>query len=136
MPGMKNVTRLIPKGLWSEDTKLYFNEVDNYGSSSFITHKGEGNELIIETTNIDTAAEGRAVSFIKMDIEGAELEALKGARNTIKNYKPTLELSIYHKPEDIIELPTYIKSLVPEYRLYLRNYHLDHTETVLYAFCD
>lgn len=47
---------------------------------------------------------------------------------------PTLAISIYHKPEDIVELPDFIKSLDSNYNLYLRNYHMDHTETVLYAF--
>lgn len=136
MPEMKKVTRVVPKGLWSGESELVFNEVDNYGSSSFCNQKGNGNEIIIPTTSIDLEAQGKAVSFIKMDIEGAELEALKGASETIKKYRPTLALSIYHKPEDIVELPAYIKTLVPEYKLYLRNYHLDHTETVLYAICE
>lgn len=134
MPKLKAVTQLVPKGLWSGETELIFNEVDNYGSSSFVTRKGEGNELVIPTASIDDIMDGGPVTFIKMDIEGAELEALKGAEATIKKYHPTLALSIYHKPEDIVELPQFIKSLVPEYKLYLRNYHLDHTETVLYAF--
>ncbi len=133
MPRLREVTQLVPKGLWSSETELVFNEVDNYGSSSFITRKGDGNEQVIPTASIDEIMDGGLVTFIKMDIEGAELEALKGAEETIKRYHPTLALSIYHKPEDIVELPRFIKSLVPEYKLYLRNYHLDQTETVLYA---
>lgn len=135
MPKLKKVTQLVPSGLWSGETELVFNEVDNYGSSSFIIRKGDGNEQVIPTASIDDIMEGEPVTFIKMDIEGAELEALKGAAETIKKYRPTLAVSMYHKPEDIVELPQFIKSLVPEYKLYLRNYHLDHTETVLYAFC-
>jgi len=133
MPKLNKVTQLVPKGLWNCETELIFNEVDNYGSSSFITRKGDGNEQVIPTASIDDIMDGEPVTFIKMDIEGAELEALKGAEETIKKYHPTLAISIYHKPEDIIELPQFIKSLVPEYKLYLRNYHLDHTETVFYA---
>lgn len=134
MPKLQEVTRLVPKGLWSGETELVFNEVDNCGSSSFVTRKGDGNEQVIPTTSIDNIMDGEPVTFIKMDIEGAELEALKGAEETIKKYHPTLAISIYHKPEDIVELPQFIKSLAPDYKLYLRNYHLDHTETVLYAF--
>ena len=134
MPKLCKMTELIPKGLWSSETELVFNEVDNYGSSSFITNKGSGKEQVIATTSIDIVSHGEPVTFIKLDIEGAELEALKGAQNTIRKYHPTLAISIYHKPEDIIELPAYIKSLEPGYNLYLRNYHLDCTETVLYAF--
>jgi hypothetical protein len=81
---------------------------------------------------IDTAT---PVTFIKMDIEGAELEALKGAKNTIQRNRPTLAICVYHKAEDILTIPHFIKSLIPEYKLYLRN-HGEFTfcsETVLYA---
>ena len=73
------------------------------------------------------------VTFIKMDIEGAELKALKGAKNIILRDKPKLAISIYHKPEDIVEIPLFIKELVPEYKLYIRHYSNDSIETVLYA---
>lgn len=101
--------------------------------NKILVNKGKGNEQVISTTSIDMIAGGEPVTFIKMDIEGAELEALKGAQETIKKYRPTLAISIYHRPQDIVELPEYIKTLIPEYKLYLRNYHLDHTETVLCA---
>lgn len=68
-----------------------------------------------------------------MDIEGSEMEALKGAENTIGKYKPRLAICVYHKPEDIIEIPLKILELNPEYKLYLRHYSYIHTETVLYA---
>lgn len=73
------------------------------------------------------------VTFIKMDIEGAEYEALLGAKETIQKNKPKLAISIYHKPEDIISIPKLIKSMVPNYRLYIRHYSNADNETVLYA---
>ena len=68
-----------------------------------------------------------------MDIEGAELESLQGARKTIRRDRPKLAVCIYHKPEDMIEIPLYIKELVPEYKLYIRHHSNSGTETVLYA---
>ena len=68
-----------------------------------------------------------------MDVEGSELKALKGAKNIITQQKPRLAISIYHKPLDVFEIPDYILSLVPEYKMYIRQYASDFTETVLYA---
>lgn len=68
-----------------------------------------------------------------MDIEGSELEALKGAVHTIQRDKPKLAICIYHKPEDMTEIPLYIKSLVPEYKFYVRHHSNCWTDTVLYA---
>ena len=73
------------------------------------------------------------ITMIKMDIEGSELEALKGAKKTIQRDKPKLAICIYHKPEDMADIPLYIKELVPEYKLYIRHHSNFATETVLYA---
>lgn len=67
--------------------------------------------------------------LIKMDIEGYELTALKGAINTIEQYRPYLAICVYHKTKDILEIPQFIRSIVPEYKFYLRG----GTHTVLYA---
>lgn len=71
-----------------------------------------------------------------MDIEGAELKALEGAKKTIQKYKPTLAVCVYHRNEDILEIPQYIKSLVSEYKFFLRHHNYGGTETVLYAVLD
>ena len=73
------------------------------------------------------------VTLIKMDIEGAELQSLKGAKRIIQHDKPKLAICIYHKPEDMVEIPLYIKELVPEYKLYIRHHSSNVSDTVLYA---
>jgi hypothetical protein len=73
------------------------------------------------------------ITFIKMDIEGAEYNAILGAHNTITKYRPKLAISIYHKPEDIWEIPSLILKMNPEYKLYLGHYSIAAAETVLYA---
>lgn len=75
----------------------------------------------------------KTVNFIKFDIEGAEKDALLGAKETIRQHKPTLAVSVYHKSEDIIELPRMIKTLCPEYKLYLRGVCLNYGESILFA---
>ena len=73
------------------------------------------------------------VTFIKMDLEGSELRALMGAERIIRQYKPKLAISLYHKPEDIWELPLYILSLNSEYIFFIDHYSVATAETVLYA---
>lgn len=119
---------IIPKGVWSKTTKIRFDAEKN--ALSQISDLGQ--EEIFVTT-IDEELSGNKVTFIKMDIEGAEFEALMGAKETIKKNKPKLAISIYHKPEDIWEIPNLILRYNPNYRLYLRHYSLSDYDTVLYA---
>lgn len=73
------------------------------------------------------------VTLIKMDIEGAEQEALLGAKRIISEYQPKLAICIYHRIEDLWEIPLLIKELNPEYHLYIRNYEDRLDEIVCYA---
>lgn len=72
-------------------------------------------------------------TLIKMDIEGYEICALLGAMDLIKTHKPKLAISIYHKFDDLWNIPALIKMWVPEYKISIRQYAFDRTETVLYA---
>ena len=123
---IKNV-EMIKKGTWSEEKTLYMH-LD--GESSKICDNGE---CSIEVIDIDSVTKGERVSFIKMDVEGSELESLIGAQNTIVKYRPKLAICVYHKVDDILTIPAYIHRIVPEYRFYLRQYNLNMAETVLYA---
>ena len=120
--------RLYNTGLWSEDMILHFTETGNAASRISAEQTGTS----IKTVALDNCISG-PVTFIKMDIEGAELEALKGSKEILKRYKPRLAISLYHKKEDLVEIPTYLKELVPEYKLYIRHYSNASVETVLYA---
>jgi hypothetical protein len=68
-----------------------------------------------------------------MDIEGSELEAIKGSAELIRRDKPKLAISVYHKPYDYLEIPEIICSIVPEYKFYMRQYTPLSEETVLYC---
>ena len=59
--------------------------------------------------------------YIKIDIEGAELSALRGATATIQKYKPYIAICTYHRMADILEIPRYIKSICEDYKFYLRT---------------
>ena len=93
-----------------------------------------GDEVIkIQQKSIDSVLNGRKATFIKMDIEGSEFAALKGAVQTIKKYKPKLAISMYHKNEDIFQIPIFLKEIMPEYRFYLRHYSNKKWDFVLYC---
>lgn len=121
----------INKGVFSKTCTLSFDTQDN-GCSNF----NEDGKLQIEVVSLDEFLEQNqeAITFIKMDIEGSELEALKGASKTIKKYKPKLAICVYHKANDLIEIPKYIKSLHKDYKIFIRNHQMLPEDTVLYAF--
>lgn len=73
------------------------------------------------------------IDFIKMDIEGSEYYALKGAKKVIETFHPKLAICVYHKKDDFYKLPLFMKKLYPKYKLYFRQYELSAEETVCYA---
>jgi hypothetical protein len=73
------------------------------------------------------------IDFVKMDIEGAELSAIKGSASSIRRFRPNLAISLYHKPTDIFEIPSYIAKEFPFYEMYIEHYTIHAEETVLYC---
>lgn len=124
--GLPNV-EILNYATWNQREVLHF--MENGTGSSISTQGG----IEVEGLDIDSAVGDEKVTFIKMDIEGSELKALEGAKRTIISNKPRLAICIYHKPMDVIELPSYILELVPEYQFYIRHYCFEMGETVLYA---
>lgn len=121
-------TILSNTAAWNRSEKLCF--LDDDSASRAV----EGKTAIeVQGETIDHIVGDEKVTFIKMDVEGSELEALEGAKNTIQRNRPKLAISIYHKCEDIIDLPLKILELVPEYHFYLRHYSTNMWKTVLYA---
>lgn len=114
-------------GVGKENATLSFSQDGNMWSSIDDTGNVE-----VKIKRMDNIIDEK-VTMIKMDIEGSELSALEGAQNIIKKYKPQLVICIYHKIEDIVTIPAYIKRLVPEYKLYIRQYDDTLFQTVLYA---
>lgn len=73
-------------------------------------------------TTIDALAEEREVSLIKMDVEGAELQALAGGRETLQKFAPKLFVAAYHYDVDLFRLPLLLQKIVPQYKIYLRKH--------------
>ena len=128
-----NKTKLtfLPLGLWSEPTTLNFE--NNSDMSSKISINGKN---IISLIKYDDAFSSYIPNLIKMDIEGAEYNALLGMKNTIFKHKPNLCISVYHKPDDIIKIPKLIKSWDLKYKFYLRVHEYNTFGVVIYCLQD
>lgn len=123
---MNNVT-VINKGVWDDNTQLRFSAGNNMTSN--INEEGE---TIVDVISMDSLGiEDNC--YITMDVEGAELKALMGAKALIASGRCALAVCIYHKDEDIFELPNYILSINPDVKFYLRHYSFTQYETVLYV---
>lgn len=124
--GIKNF-ELFQNALWSKREELCIKEG---GAGSRVEKDGT---YIVEGVSIDEIVKDEIITYIKLDVEGSEMKALEGAKNTIMRNRPKLAISIYHKTQDIIEIPVYILELVPEYKFYIRHYCSNTWETILYA---
>jgi len=121
----------LNKGLGSHESVLRFKA--NGESNSYLDD--DGNVEIQITTLDEISKELQGDIFVKMDIEGSELEALHGAENLIRKKHPIMAICVYHKEEDLIEIPKYIHKTAGEgvYNYYLGFHGLDLAELVLYA---
>ena len=106
----------------------------NYFSGGAGSNKNSNGTLTAQFIDLDTYVVRKnlpRVDYIKLDIEGAELEMLHGAAQTIKRCKPKMAISAYHRPNDLWTLALYIKSLRPDYEFEFRHYRIDCTDYFL-----
>ncbi len=126
--GMKHIYA-YNAAAWCKDTQLPFSS--KAGRQSSISASAE---TFVEARSVDSILAGKPATIIKMDVEGFEREAIWGASQTISHYAPRLMVSLYHRNEDIFELPLLIKKLNPAYKLYIRHQlYIPAWETNLYT---
>ncbi len=131
----------IKAGVWKKTTMLHF--ISDGMSGKITGHDSKSKEKceesngigesIVPVVSIDEINAARQATFIKMDIEGSELEALQGAEKIIRKNKPCLAICIYHSDMDMIRIAEWILDLNMNYKLYVRHHSMDIAETVLYA---
>lgn len=132
--GENELIHLVNAGLWKGTSTLRFENSGTLGSKLMEDAEDEIKVVSIDDYNKEGDLEN--VTVIKMDIEGSELDALKGAEELLRNRVPKLAICIYHKNDDIISIPLYIASLElkgKRYKFYLRQHSFSVEETVLYA---
>lgn len=127
-----------PRALWhiSGESISYYSQ--GPGTSLDTTrHDNKGHDSFrVNTVSIDDLVKEKnlpRVDFIKMDIEGAELDALRGAEQTLRAFKPRLAISLYHNKTDLTEIPEYLNTLDIGYEFYLDHFTIHQEETVLFA---
>lgn len=126
---------IVENPLWSKSEQIvYYSDCGPASSVSF--EKNQNTTEKVSTISIDDFVKNngiKRVDFIKMDIEGAELSALKGTVNTLNTFRPKLAISIYHSLDDFIKIPEFIHSIDLGYKFYLGHFTIHSEETVLYA---
>lgn len=125
-------TSLFPCGVYSSTTQLIFEA--GSGEASKVSEMGA---TVIQCTSLDESVPTFSPDLIKMDIEGAEMEAILGAKQLIKTDQPALAISVYHTPAHIWEIPLFINQLArannTPYTYYLRAHAQNCFDTILYA---
>lgn len=129
-----NTVKPINLGVWDKPDELCFQENQTTGqvSGKIVESKGEG-VSVIKVDSLDAVLGDAKVDFIKMDIEGAEIKALRGAESCIKRNNPTLAISAYHELEHLWEIPLLIKEMDEKYDLYFGQHMWNMADSVCYG---
>lgn len=126
---------IIEKALFDKSGKT--NIIVNAASSRLTNYLASDNTSSVETISIDEFVKERnipKIDFIKMDIEGAEFAALKGAKETIISHRPYLAICIYHHYSDLFDIPFYLSEILTNYSMEVYHYSMhNNEESVLYA---
>ncbi len=134
-PNLKDRIALVERAVWETSNQtLNFRE---FGPGSVVSaaplENQTGSTTTIAIDDLVKQQKIRRVDYIKMDIEGAEPNALKGALNTIKKHRPKLAIAIYHSLEDFVNIPKWLMGLGLDYNFFLGHYTIHAEETVLFA---
>lgn len=119
----------LPIGAWQETSQMKF--ASNGQTGAQLSESAEDSILVMR---LDDLVGSTFINYIKMDIEGAEIPAIEGLKNTIVRQIPHLAVSVYHKPADLWEIPFKINQIAPDkYSFFLRVYGHQTFDTVLYC---
>jgi FkbM family methyltransferase len=119
----------FPLGVAEQSKQVRFSADGTLGAAI-----SEHGDTVIQVTSLDNALVNIPINYIKMDIEGAEMDALHGAIKLLKKRRPSLAISAYHKPEDLWLIGLWLDGLDLGYKFAIRQYGHQCFDTVLYAF--
>ena len=141
-PDPRNFRKLLENTAGLDITCINALIGDKPGTSTIATGRSRGRGvrdlsdkggIDIAVTTVDDILKGSPAGFIKMDVEGAELAAIEGARGTIAAFRPQMQIACYHRSEDIWTIPLKVLSIQKEYRVYMRHMpHIPGWDTLFY----
>lgn len=135
------MVKLAEENCWQHIEMYQMATGKENGTVSFSNDGSGGAKIVsqgdckVEVVRLDDFIEKKP-TLIKMDIEGAEFDTIKGAENILTTLKPKLAISIYHKWLDFYEIPVYLRKIVPEYKFKIRHHSKCLYDTVLYAYVE
>lgn len=121
----------LPLGTWSSTTQLKF-----AGDSSMASHLSDDGNVTVQCVAVDDVVRGEAANLVKLDVEGAEIETLKGMVRLVGEQQPNLLVSAYHRPGHLYEIAQLIDDWQLGYRFHLRVHEQNTFGVVLYALQD
>jgi FkbM family methyltransferase len=124
---IRNRIHLYPCAVGRKRGLVYFDPTES------LISKASNQGTAVEVFPIDELFADTRLTFIKMDIEGAEYEALQGAAKVIQRDRPILAICVYHTQRDIWRIPLLVRDMAPDYKFFLRAYEGDGFQTVMYA---
>jgi len=137
-PALMSRIELLQRPLWDDSNRVLF--CHDHGPGSQVSNQGlSESDFKKSTLSIDDFVREHKVprvDLIKMDIEGAELPAIRGAVETLRKYRPRLAISVYHSLKDFVYIPEFLVSLGLNYRFYLDHFSIHREETILFAEAD
>jgi FkbM family methyltransferase len=119
----------IPCASWNKTMTLYLSEPEGEGSR--VVKKSS---IPVQALSLDDFFVNSCFDFLKIDVEGAEIETLQGAIKSILKNRPIFAVAVYHKPEDLWEIPIYLYENLKNYKYYLRQYGHNGFDTIFYCF--
>ncbi len=127
---------LEQKVVGSENGSIFFADEINADKSNRMSNETDKKGQSITIVTLDSYFENieDKPTFIKADIEGAEVDLINGAKSIIINHKPQLAICLYHCVDDLFEIPLLLKQLNPEYKMDIRHHMPNYYETVLYCY--
>ncbi len=127
---------LINAGLGQNDCLMTATSPNGQMTNLALDYDSGATGTKVDVVSLDSFLNGNRITFLKADVEGMEMQLLKGAQSTIRRDKPKIAICVYHYPIDIPDITNYLAGLVPEYRFALRHHSPRLMETVLYCWTD